>query len=143
AFGTTDPNGIPGKLTLQRYDFEPAFTVVVTRKGSWTPGFPVAGLSSTADTQANGLWNSKDAEPEAVPAINFRNVGTANFYGRRCFGLRNALIVLKEGDGIWSLTGSGGNYTLQQISTANTIAPDCAAVFADCVWAYTDQGILR
>lgn len=138
------PNGFPGGIRIERTNFGGSFSVTASRPASWSPALDAsAATNSTPDAEPNGLWESKLQEPEAVPPDNFRNVGSANYYIRRIFGLRNALIIIKEGDGIWSLTGSGGSYTLAQISTANTIAPDCACVFSDCVWAYTDQGILR
>jgi hypothetical protein len=144
AYVTSGATDVPGKILIERADFGPQFNVKVSRPTSWSPALdPTTPTYSTNNAQANGLWNSKLQEPEAVPESNFRSIGVPNFYARRLFGLRNALIILKEGDGIWSLTGTGGNYTLTQISSANTIAPDCACIFADCVWAYTDQGILR
>lgn len=146
--GGTSPNGFPGGIRIERTDYlQTPFQVKVSRPTSWAPALQSATYTNSfGSAQANGLMWGKNAQPEAVPVINnigAGGVGVSNYYGRRCFGLRNSLIILKEGDGIWSLTGSGGNYSLLQISTANTIAPDCACVFADSVWAYTDQGILR
>lgn len=135
-------NDFPGKLLIERTDHGGPFTVVVSRPASWAPAFGPSGVVSTNNRQPNGLSNSKPAQPEAVPAVNFRNVGSKSYNGDRILGLRNALLIFKEGDGIWSLTGSAP-YNLQQISTANIIAPSCCAVFADSAWVYTDQGILR
>lgn len=137
------PNDYPGKLIIERSDFGPQFTVQVSRPGSWSPGFGTAPLASDNNRQPNGLYNSKLAEPEAVPLVNFQTVGSKSYFGDRLLSLRMGLIICKEGDGIWALTGSNGNYTLQQISSANIIAPDCAAVFGDYAWVYTDQGIVR
>lgn len=142
-YQNSGPNDLPGKILIQRSDFGPQFTVQVSRPGSWSPGFGTSPLASDNNRQPNGLWNSKLAQPESVPLVNFQTVGSKSYFGDRLLGLRNGLIICKEGDGIWALTGSGGNYTLQQISNANIIAPDCAAVFSDYAWVYTDQGILR
>lgn len=132
----------PGKIIIERSDYGPAFDVNVSRPTSWTPGFATVALTSDNNRQPNQVVYSKLAQPEAVPAVNFTPVGAKNYAVRRAFGLRNALIICKEGDGIWSLTGAAP-FNLQQISLANIIAPDCACVFADCVWVYTDQGILK
>jgi hypothetical protein len=142
---STSPNGFPGGIRLQRVDYSStAFQVKASRPETWMPMLAAATYTNSfVVTQPNGLTWSNIGEPEAVPVINSLFVGVSNYFGRRIFGLRNALIILKEGDGIWALTGSGGVYSLQQISTANIIAPDCACVFADHVWAYTDQGVLR
>jgi hypothetical protein len=144
-YSNSSVNSFPGKVQLARTDFSTdPIQVKVSRPSSWTPALASGTFTnSTGDARANGLCNSKLAIPEAVPTNNFRNVGVPNFYARRIFGLRNALIILKEGEGIWSLTGTAGDYNLVQISNANIIAPDCAVVCADAVWAYTDQGILR
>lgn len=142
--GSTSPNGFPGSFRMERLDFGAAFSVKASRPATWTPALdPTTATSSFPDTRPNGLVWGKAGQPEAVPVLNKTSVGAANYFGRRIFGLRNSLIILKEGDGIWSLTGTAGNYSLLQISLANIIAPDCACVFSDSVWAYTDQGILR
>lgn len=142
--GATSPNGFPGGLRIERVDYlQVPFQVKASRPTSWTPALQAAVYTNSfANAVPHGLTWSKDGQSEAVPVTNQDVVGVANYYGRRCFGLKNALIILKEGDGIWSFTGSG-KYNLQQISKANIIAPDCACVFFDSVWAYTDQGILR
>lgn len=145
AFGGTSPNGAPGGIRLERADYvQTPFQVKVSRPATWTPALQSAVYTNGfLDARPNGLQWGKLGDPEAVPAANANTVGVPNYFGRRCFGLKNALIILKEGDGIWSLTGPPGSFNLKQISKANTIAPDCAGVFMDQVWAYTDQGILR
>lgn len=144
-FAETSPNGYPGGIRIERTDYlQDAVQVKVSRPASWSPALQSATYTdSFAQESPNGLSYSKLGQPEAVPLLNTQKVGTSNYFGRRLFALKNSLIILKEGDGIWSLTGTDGNYSLLQISTANIIAPDCACVFADNVWAYTDQGILR
>lgn len=146
--GATSENGFPGAIRIERLDYvQTPVQVKVSRPKSWSPALQAAvETNSFSNAQANGLVWGKLGQPEAVPVLNTvgaGGVGVSNYYGRRCFGLRNSLIILKEGDGVWSLTGSGGSYSLLQISTANIIAPDCACIFSDAVWAYTDQGIMK
>lgn len=133
-------SGSPGKILLQATSYaQEHFAVEASRVQSWIPALP-------ADTQAervpNGFAWSKPGQPEAVPALNYSFAGARNYAIRRGFGLQQALLLLKAGDGIYSVTGAPP-FNIQQISTANIIAPDCACVMEDAVFAYTDQGILR
>ncbi len=130
-----------GNFLLQRTDYDSGFTVSASRVLSWTPA-----LTARADipTSPNGLSPSKLMEPEAVaPIDNLPGVGSRSWPGLRLLALKQSLLVCKGGDGIYAVTGVPGNYQTRQISTANCIAPDCAAVFADAAWVYTDQGILK
>lgn len=132
-----------GKFLLKRTDYGDAFQVKVSRKGSWSPAFlDNVAQDSTAEYIPNGLSFSKLGQGEAVPLINRTTIGSKNFPLARIFALKQALICLKQGDGIFAATGEFP-FNVQQVAISNTVAPDCAAVFSDQVWAYTDQGILR
>lgn len=139
----------PGKILLQRTGqptdrLNEEFGVRASRPATWVPALDTSTnvAFSSADYEPNGLAYSKLSQAEAVPPINFTNVGSKNFAIERIIGLQNALLVFKSGDGIYSVTG---NFPFQvlQISTANIIARDACVQFADSVWVYTDQGILR
>lgn len=134
----------PGRLLLQRIDnIDEPFRVTVSRPETWVPALSVAApIDSVAERVPNGLNYSKLGQSESVPAVNFTAVGSKNYAIARILGLQQALLVFKEGDGIYSVTGQAP-FQVQQISTANIIAPDCCALFADAAWVYTDQGILR
>ncbi len=134
----------PGQMLLQATSYaQEAIGVKVSRPASWVPA-----LDSTTDTMSvaeyvpNGVSYSKLAESEAVPLLNFTAVGSKNYPIARILGLQQSLLVFKEGDGIYTVSGSAP-FQVQQVSTANIIAPDAAVVFADNAWCYTDQGILR
>lgn len=134
----------PGRMLLQAIapDLGP-FGVTVSRPLTWTPAMDtLVPVESMAERRPNGLDHSKPGQPEAVPVTNRTAVGSASYDGARALALQNALLVFKQGDGIWAVTGQAP-YQVQQISTANLLAIDAAAVFADSAWAYTDQGILR
>lgn len=133
-----------GKILIQQTQQGlSAFTVKVSRAGSWSPGFiSNTAVSSTAERLYNGLYYSKLGESEAVPLVNYLGAGSKNYPIGRIVGLQNALLVFKEGDGIYAVSGPFP-YVVRQVSTANIVAPDACAVFADAAWVYTDQGILR
>lgn len=134
----------PGRFVLQAITYaQAAFGVVASRPATWFPALDASSaVDSVAERIPNGLSYSKLSQAEAVPLVNFTAAGAANYPIARVLALQNALLVFKQGDGIWAVTG-GFPFQVQQISTANLIAIDCATVFADAAWAYTDQGILR
>ena len=144
AYGMSEQDGSQGKVLLETIDYSAgAFSLLASRPGSWVPALdPALPVSSSNERVPHGLSYSKLAQPEAVAPVNFTTVGSRNYPIRRILGLQNALLIFKEGDGIYSMTGSFP-FQLQQISVANIIAPDAACVLADAAWVYTDQGILR
>jgi len=144
AYYESQENSAPGKILLEAISYEQtAFGVTASRPASWTPALDTAvDVNSIAEYRPNGLDYSKLGQSEAVPPTNRTAVGSPNYPGARILALQNALLVFKQGDGIWAVTGNAP-FQVQQISTANIIAIDAAAVFADAAWAYTDQGILR
>lgn len=135
---------VPGKLRLERTDFGASpFEVTASRPESWTPALDSSTPTlSSAERNLNGFAWSKPGQPEAVPLLNYSAAGSRNFAIERGFGLQQATLLFKAGDGIYAVTGAPP-FNVPQISTANIIAPDCACVMEDAVWAYTDQGILR
>lgn len=143
-YNMTTEDGSPGMFQLERTDYDPAaFEVTASRPESWTPALDATTtVESTAERIPNGLSYSKLGQPEAVPLLNYTAVGSKNYAVARIVGLQQSLLAFKEGDGIYAVTGAAP-FSVQQISTANIIAPDACAVFADAAWVYTDQGILR
>lgn len=148
AYYASEQDESQGKVQLERVDYAPSafsdgFGITASRPLSWTPALDAStAVFSTAERRPNGLDYSKLGQPEAVPPTNRTAVGASNWNGARALALQNALLVFKQGDGIWAVTGNAP-FQVQQISTANLLAIDAAAVFADSAWAYTDQGILR
>jgi hypothetical protein len=138
-------NDAPGRILAQATSYaQTAFGVKVSRATTWTPAMNnTTSTSSDNGRVPNGLAYSKLSQSEAVPSVNFTTVGSKNYPIGRILPLQQSLLIFKEGDGIYALTGQQGQFQVLQISTANIIAPDCAAVFADSAWVYTDQGILR
>jgi hypothetical protein len=86
-------------------------TIKATHGSAYRPAldaYAASGTSMDRDVFNNGLAWSKLDEPEHVPPINFARVGDK---GKNVLGLaatRDSLFIIKE-DGIWRLTGPGGN----------------------------------
>jgi hypothetical protein len=133
-------NSAPGKILIEATSVSQAsFTIGASRAASWVPAMNAV---SAAAREPNQLVYSKLGEPEAVPPLNVAPVGSKNYPIARIIALQQALLVFKEGDGIWTVTGSAP-FNVQQISTANILARDTACSFADAAWVYSDEGILR
>lgn len=137
-------NQAPGAILLQLVEYgQDPMGITASRPAAWVPALASGSATfSTAERIPNGLSYSKLGQPESVPVVNFTAVGSKNYAIARILGLQQALLVFKEGDGIYSVTGQAP-FQVQQISTANIIAPDCCALLSDAAWVYTDQGILR
>lgn len=134
--------GIPGKILVARTDYlDDPLKITVSRPATWTPALSATVPTLTTNARVpNQLVYSKDQEAESVPPVNFLTIGAKNYAIARIVALQQGLIIFKQGDGVWSLTGSGGSYTVLRISTANIIAPDCCGAGSDFAWALTDQG---
>lgn len=99
---------------------------------------------STDEESPNRIYFSKYQQPEAVPVVNFRDVGSKDKPILRIIPLRDSLIVLKT-DGIWRLTGEEG--AIPSLSptdySAILIAPDSAYVLNNNIYALTSQGVTQ
>ena len=92
---------------------------------------------------ANRLYFSKIGQPEAVPSLNYLDVGPKDEPIERILALRDSLFVLKT-DGIYVVSGaSAPNYTLRLMSnTSVIIAPDSASVLNNNIYFLSTQGII-
>jgi hypothetical protein len=91
----------------------------------------------------NRLYYSKIGQPEAVPSLNYLDVGPKDEPIERILALRDSLFVLKT-DGIYVVSGaSAPNYTLRLMSnTSVIIAPDSAAILNNNIYFLSTQGIV-
>lgn len=103
------PDDMPGEIALVRTDrsyYASSFNVQVSRALAWSPYLGDAtNDASTNDTKQNRIYYSKPGQPEAVPALNYIDVGSANKAIQRIVAQKAALYVFKE-DGIYTISGS-------------------------------------
>lgn len=92
----------------------------------------------------NRLYYSKISQPEAVPIVNFIDIGPKDKEILRILALRDSLFVLKE-DGVYIVTGSSAPDFSSRLldSSAQIIAPDSAQVLNNQIYALTTQGIVK
>jgi len=75
--------------------------------GCFGPTMPTSGttyISTNDDFQHAIMWSKAD-QPEAVPLINIKKIGSADDPILKVVGLRDSLFVIKKKDGVWRLTG--------------------------------------
>ena len=106
-------------LTANTFSIE----ATVTSAGDGT--YALTDVASDNDVVPNRIMFSKFQQPEAVPILNFIDVGPKDKEIKRILALRESLFILKE-DGIWRLTGTtSADFTVAPFdSSAIILAPD-------------------
>lgn len=102
------------------------------------------GQYSNNEKKPNRLYFSKESQPEAVPLVNFLDVGTRDEGIDRIIALRDNLFVLKK-DGTFILTGTTSSDFIVKLldNSANIIARDSAAILNNQIFMLTTQGVTR
>lgn len=112
---------------------------------AFSPVLPVSGTSiaSTNDVFQNGLYYSKTQQPEAVPTLNFVQVGSSNSAILRCIPLRDSLFILKD-EGIYRLTGTDPtNFTIDLFdSTTKIKSAESAVSLNNVIYMLSEYGVV-
>lgn len=132
---------LPGQLLFERRDLSAtAFTMASSRGTAWTP---VPTQTSTNDTFPNRIYISKIQQPEAVPLLNYIDIGSSTEPIERILALRDGVLVLKT-DGIYRVSGDTvSSFRVALIdNTVRILARDSAVVLSNQVFFFCDQGIV-
>lgn len=139
------PDDIPGVMNIEARDLDGVvFTIQANEVdvgALFNPNITVA-TNSVNETNPNRLYFSKAQQPEAVPIVNYFDIGPKDKKIIRIIGLRDSLFIFKE-DGIYRLTGEivpGFSVTLFD-GTTTLIAPDSVAVLNNQIYSFTEGGI--
>lgn len=135
--GYTD---LPGQIVIEsRTITGSSFSVAVSNATAWD----IANDGDSSNSAyPNGIMWSKIQQPEHVPYAHLELVGNKGSKIRRIVPLRDSLFILKD-DGVFRLTGGGGNWQIEAIDTSTKIlAPDSAVVLNNQIYCLTDQGIV-
>lgn len=97
--------------------------------------------ASSNDRYAHRLYYSKLQQPDAVPLLNYIDVGYQNAAILRIVPLKDRLYVFKE-DGIFVVTGEAPFRVDLLDATAKVIAPDSVQVVSNRIFALTTQGFI-
>lgn len=148
AFYLSGPDDVPGQILLEAKDLnQVAFYLNVNAAGStgveFSPNLPISGTTVISDNEVcpNRLYYSKFQQPEAVPILNYIDIGPKDKEIIRVLGLRDNLFVLKE-EGIYRLSGLTAPFTVYPFDFSTIIkAADSAVVLNNLIYVFTNQGI--
>lgn len=143
---STSPTSIDGKYSVTVIS-STQFTIPIDLS-AMTPGSYSAVYSKTSDveasendTKANRVYYSKLNQPEAVPLVNYFDVGDSDKSILRIYPLRDSLFVFKE-EGLYRISGEVAPFTLALFdSSCKLVAPDSIGVVANLIFAWTKKGI--
>jgi hypothetical protein len=123
-------------------EFVVAFPAVIADATGTLTGFKTTKASSNEE-KPNRVYFSKTDIPEAVPLLNFFDVGSKDSEIKRIIPLRDSLFVLKT-EGIYRLSGSNpANFSVSLFDSSSPIlAPDSAAVLNNQIYILSTQGIV-
>lgn len=114
---------------------------------TFTPVLPTSGATIASDNQAstNRLYRAKFEQPDHVPQGNFDDVGSSDDAGQRILALKDVLVILKENDGSFVLTGeTERDFVIKQAGpSVKLLATESASVLDNAVYCVTTQGVLR
>ena len=121
-----------------------SFSIPVNVSVAGTSGsFIVTENSVFSDNEEkpNRIYYSKIQQPEAVPLVNFFDVGSQDREILRIFPLRDSLFVFKK-DGLFRVSGEAPDFVVSLFdSSCILIAPDSVAVSNNNIYCWTTQGI--
>lgn len=144
--GSNSPTNIDGKYSII-VTSSTQFTIPLDLS-AMTPGSYTAAYSKTSDVEAsendtkpNRVFYSKLDQPEAVPLVNYFDVGDSDKAILRIFPLRDSLFVFKE-EGLYRISGEVAPFTLALFdSSCKLVAQDSLGVVANLIFAWTKKGI--
>jgi hypothetical protein len=151
AFYLSGPNDLPGQFSLQVKDIGVnTFTITANSASTgalFNPLLPPAVGSSAVEgipeIKPNRIYFAKLQQPEAVPLLNFIDVGPEDDEISRILALRESLFILKT-DGLYRLTGFNGNFVVDAFDrNCKIIAPDTAVVLNNNIYCLTNQGVAQ
>lgn len=97
---------------------------------------------SNDQLKPNRLYYSKYQEPEAVPLLNYIDIGDEDKPILRIIPLRSSLFIYKE-EGLYRLSGLVAPFSVNLFDTSvKLIAPDSVGVTQNTIYSWCSQGIV-
>jgi len=144
-----------GKILLEKKTLNDEAFYVGTNDANITLNFsPELGTGATLTTKftssaekfGNRLYYSKYQEIEAVPLLNYIDIGSRDQAIDRIIPLRESLFIMK-GDGVFRLAGDPGSNPTWDVGTFDNTsviqAPDTAVTLGNQCFYFSNQGIIR
>jgi hypothetical protein len=143
-------NEEPGKFTIFGRTLATAqFSVTANDAlagACFTPTLPISGttVSSTNDDNPNRLYYSKLEQPDAVPYLNYDDVGSENSSILRVIPLQDSVVIVKE-VGLYRLSGDTvDSFSIKPLDPSiRCFAPDTWGVLNNQAVGLSDQGVVR
>jgi hypothetical protein len=137
---------LPGQIMFEMSDLsELGFHLNSSRQSCWAQVIPATGTSaaSSNDVGPNRIYFSRELQPEAVPLLNYLEVGSKNQQINRIIPLRDGIIILKQ-DGVFRLSGySPTSFVITGLdNSVRILADNTAAVLDNQVYFLSDQGVV-
>lgn len=99
-------------------------------------------VGSSNDAAGNRLYWSRTDQHEAVPLLNYLNVGSSVYSIKRIVALRDTLFVFKS-DGIFKVTGDNGVFSVALFDpTVHLVSPDTAVALGNRVFGLATVGVV-
>jgi len=151
AYYLSGPTDLPGQILFEVKDIGiNQFSITANSAltgASFNPSLPpvvgAAAVTGTTEIKPNRIYFAKLQQPDAVPLLNFIDVGPEDKAILRILALRESLFILKE-DGVYRLTGSNGNYSVDLFDGSTKIlAADSAVVLNNQIYCLANNGIAK
>lgn len=134
----------PGQIRLIARTFDAAaFTVKCDAPDAFNPTLPdAAPKASTQELRGNRVFYSKPGMPDAVPALNFIDIGDGSEEIERVIELRSKLFIIKT-HSVYTLSGSYGRYNIDRVDkTMVSGGADTFAVVSGQIYGLSTQGVV-
>ena len=137
---------LPGKILIEERTLGGSvFYGTSSKGGSISPEWANTGTSapSSNERSKNRVYISKPQQPEAVPILNYIDLGSADKEILRGIALRDSCFVFKE-DGIFRITGESINSFQATLfdNTAVLKVKDSATELNNQIFCFSDQGVV-
>jgi hypothetical protein len=146
AYYLFEPSGLGGKIQLESKVLdEVTFSVTSTQSEVVNSFSPVlSNITSSNEKRSNRLYFSKQSQPDAVPLVNFIDVGPRDEAILRIVALRDSMFIFKE-KSIYRLAGDNpANFLLVlHDNSAALITSDALSVLNNSIFALTTQGVCQ
>lgn len=145
----TNTNSLPGILTLQtKTQGAASFTTTSNNANAFNPTLSSPANPNQVSVNSafkNGLMFSKKDTPEAVPLGNLLFVGSSDDRIKRIVALKDSLLIFKEKDGVYRLTGqNAATFSVSLMdSSAKLIAPDSIQPLNGFVYGLFEGGVAQ
>ncbi len=137
-------NNNDGSITFRRPQGQlSSFTVTSTRPGAFRPALD-GNLTAAPGEKTNRLYFSQPQEPEAVPLLNWLDIGQENLRIVALTALDEALLVWTD-QGLFRVTGDAPDgWVVDEIeATIRLLHPRCQTVLNNVCYAFTDRGVVQ